>query len=721
MKTNKTIWIYIIMLLIVSSLVSAIPSNISGSAPNVTISVDVPPGATAGGSVIRFNATYNHYYINSINYTSLINVSSAFIINLNTNVTIETSSTFSNGIAYFSGSTLLSNNTNYFIGVNTSTGRYWTNSLAQYPRNSNNVTWNTSGEVNLSTSRLGSSFTDRILNVWALEYTPILSNIIFINPTPGNNSVQFYTNNSFIINTTIIGIGGIINTTHNVYYANGTLFQSKTNTSSANTSNIFTNLSVGRYYYNASFTNNTYINNTETRTIYINATNSILNITARNITNVIIQNFSVYVRDLVTLELINYSTTTGSIFASTIIGRQYNITTDGVGYALNYSTKTIGSSIDTLNVTLYPNNAVNLTIRNESSGAIIFQNESITFAGDLGLIVTSTMNGTRIFSGFTADNYTVSATTTGFNTRYGRVNIYDRSYSALDIYLNSGTYILFNFKTNTGTLLPGVVFNVYRYVNGTRTLVEQRVSDISGVAQVSLETVGIYEFTTYLNGYNNYSFSLNPVLFTSYDVILTATSSGADIEPSVVVTFTPTNFYRFQNVNFNIQFVSQYDSLTSYNYTVTYPGGTVNGSGTSPHGQSFNNQFNLGQATSTSTLTVFYYYNLSNGLVFNRTLTYPIIFVNSNRTWVSMGNQINTTTGQDTNTGYYVGERIIIVTLVSIIMFGVGWSIGGGITGLVFALIPIMFFINTGFVPKQLYYVTITFIIFYIISRGSDS
>jgi hypothetical protein len=86
-----------------------------------------------------------------------------------------------------------------------------------------------------------------------------------------------------------------------------------------------------------------------------------------------------------------------------------------------------------------------------------------------------------------------------------------------------------------------------------------------------------------------------------------------------------------------------------------------------------------------------------------------------------MGNNINVTTGQDDVTGYYIGERVIIVTLLSIILFGVGWSIGGGTTGLIFALIPILFFTQSGFVPKQLYYVVIIFIIFYIIGKGSDT
>jgi hypothetical protein len=86
-----------------------------------------------------------------------------------------------------------------------------------------------------------------------------------------------------------------------------------------------------------------------------------------------------------------------------------------------------------------------------------------------------------------------------------------------------------------------------------------------------------------------------------------------------------------------------------------------------------------------------------------------------------MGNNINTTTGQDKTTGYFVGDRVLIVTFITVIMFGVGWSIGGAGIGFVFALIPILFFINVGFVPKQLYYITFFFLVVYLISRGSDT
>jgi hypothetical protein len=174
-------------------------------------------------------------------------------------------------------------------------------------------------------------------------------------------------------------------------------------------------------------------------------------------------------------------------------------------------------------------------------------------------------------------------------------------------------------------------------------------------------------------------------------------------------------------VNFNIQFISPYNSLSSYGYNVSYPSSSFANSSTNGVGYSFNNYFNLNSATFNSYVTIFYWYNLTNGVYYNQTLSYPIVYVYSNRTWANTGNAVNVTTGQDATTGYYVGERVLIVTLIAVVMFGVGWVIGGGITGLVFSMIPILFFINSGFVPKELYYVFFVFLVIYIVSRGSDT
>jgi len=71
------------------------------------------------------------------------------------------------------------------------------------------------------------------------DSTPAISSISFVSPTPNNNTALYFNNNNIILNTTIVNTGGVINTTQNVYYENGSLFQTITNSSSINTTNSF--------------------------------------------------------------------------------------------------------------------------------------------------------------------------------------------------------------------------------------------------------------------------------------------------------------------------------------------------------------------------------------------------------------------------------------------------------------------------------------------------
>jgi len=397
----------------------------------------------------------------------------------------------------------------------------------------------------------------------------------------------------------------------------------------------------------------------------------------------------------------------------------YNVFIDYSGYS--FFNNSLNTSINGSLYSLLPNNAINISIFKESDGTKLYGNASLSFVGDSGIVFYDTINQTKLYSSLTSDNYSIGFTQSGYALKSYRVNLVDRTFNILNVYLNNGSSVLFNFKTNTGTVLSGVELQVYTVVNGSNVLVESSSSDITGKVQIALESSKYYSFIATKSGYNDYSFILNPVLFTSYDVVMTPSGSGSTVIPSAIVTFTPTSFYRFQNVNFNIQFVSQYNNLVNYSYNVSYPSSSVAGSGSNSHGSTLNSSFTLNPSTIVSNVSIFYQYYLSNGVYYNATYVYPIVYTYSNRTWVTMGNSVNATTGQDSVTGYFVGERVLIVTFISLIMFGVGWVIGGAVPGLVFAIIPIMFFVNSGFVPKQLYYITFFFMVIYFIGRGSDS
>lgn len=412
-----------------------------------------------------------------------------------------------------------------------------------------------------------------------------------------------------------------------------------------------------------------------------------------------------------------------SVLFDVVNGQYYNLTINASNYNPNSSMFIISSyGTSFRNYSLSPYNSLNITVRDESSGGLLFTpNTSISLVSDGGLVSSDSFNGSKLFSGLTTDFYTLTFSRTGYSSRRYYVDVYDGSFQYVNVYLNNGSSILFNFKTSTGSALSGVTFSVYTTVGGSSVLVESVSSDITGNAQVSLESGKYYSFVASKSGYNSYAFILNPVLYSSYDVVLTPSTIGNVVIPSATVSFSPSSFFRFQNVNFNMQFLSQYNSLSSYGYNVSYGSNVVGGIGSNAHGESFVESFSLADISYGDEVSVYYWYNLSNGVNYSRLVSYPIVYSLSNRTWATMGNNINQSTGQDATTGLFVGDRVLIVTIMSVVLFGVGWLAWGATGGLVLVVMNILFFLVNGFVPKPLYYVVLFFVVIYIISRGSDS
>lgn len=391
-------------------------------------------------------------------------------------------------------------------------------------------------------------------------------------------------------------------------------------------------------------------------------------------------------------------------------GLRYNLTVDNASYAV-YRTEYLATSsaVQSLSPILQPNNAIFLYIKNELTGANIYGNTSLQFAGDFGTVFTSSINQSGLYKDLAVDNYTITVTQAGYSSRNYRVNIQDRTSQNLSIYLNNGTAVLFNVKTASGAALPGATLQVFAYVGGSKYLVESKTSDVSGQVQMSLVTGTLYEFNASLSGYDTYYFVLNPVLFTSYDVTLSPTASQS-VQPSALLYFSPTNFFKYQRDSIKLQFVSQYNSLTYYAYSLKTPITSYNGSGTSSDGQTFTHAFNFANASS-GNVSLYYNYTLSDGSFYQHYQEYPIVFPLSNRTWTTMGQD-----SQDL--GLLAGDRVLIVTIITIVLFGVGWLAFGTGAGLLLAIINIMFFINSNFVPGAIYYVTIIVAVVILISRG---
>lgn len=601
------------------------------------------------------------------------------------------------------------------------------NQLLYLRSNITNSSFNNFTNLPAGTYYFNATATNGVLNATTETRTFTIYNITtgtITNPTLNQNISEFlntsWTNSSTTNNSVNINAFKI-NLLNSDSSFNRTL-QSLNNASlSFNNINMYNqNLSVGQYYVQVEVndTNNNKANYSNILFNYVS--NAKLNITALNYTGGSVSSFNLSVLELNTSTLTNYPSVAGKVVIDAIKYYQYQILLNASNYALGRANITSTSNAQTYQFTLYPYNALNISLRQESDGSIVYGNTSLAFIGDLGSSLSTNMNGTKLITGFQADTYSLTAIYSSY-VRTGRITIPEGSYQEYSIYINNGTNVLFNFISVSGTTLDGVELNVYAYINGVLTLVETAISDSTGRAQVHLEANKYYYFSASKSGYNSYPFDYPQILFSSYDVTMTSSSSGSDVEPSAQVIYSPSSFARFQYVNFRTEFISTHNNLVSYSYILTTPSGSFNGSGTTSGGQLFNNSFNLINVSLNEYVTLYYEYTLNNGVYFNNTLRFPIVYTYSNRTWNSMGTNINASTGQDSITGWFIGERVLIVAFIMVIMFGVGFVFAGAGAGLIFSLIPLLFFLRAGFVPKEIYYVTIFFIVIYFISKGSDS
>lgn len=618
--------------------------------------------------------------------------------------------------------------------------------------------------------------------------------VSFTSNTTANNSIKYIDNNFIYMETSLTNIVSYNYTSLNIFNDSGSLVRSYNSTQNISNFN-FTNLDVGRYYFNATSYNTTDSFYTLTYSVLIyNLTNGLFtnpisnynlssnnlsitwsnatstfnasNITYYNITLLnstggfnrslfsgLANNFSwsnIYGLNLSTgayrLGLVAFDSNNNSVNSysipfniltnsllnvtsnvianislngqscisnycnlNVIRGNNYSLIVNNDSYAY-YSTivNITNVAYATWNVSLLPNNALNISIINELTGSIINSlNTSITFNGAL----TYSINGTGVISGLNSQNYSLLVSNPSYSVKNYYVEVRDRSFTNINFYLSNGTATLFNFRTSSGAVITNALLRVYSYVNGSLVLVESGISDVSGRVQISARANTYYLFIASASGYSDYSFVLNPVLFNSYDIAL-FTSGGISIVPSAQVIYAPTLYFQNMRTNFTISFYSPYGSLDEYTYSVSYYNGSISGSGSNARGQNFSNNLIIPKSPADSQVVVNYWYNLTNGYTKNFSATYILPVTYSNHTLVSMG--------QD-NFGLLVGDRIWVFVWITLPIVGLAFVFSSSLT---FALIILAFmsgiFSANNFIPSSVGVGIIVLVILYLIGKGSS-
>jgi hypothetical protein len=166
------------------------------------------------------------------------------------------------------------------------------------------------------------------------------------------------------------------------------------------------------------------------------------------------------------------------------------------------------------------------------------------------------------------------------------------------------------YDIETAALIEGASVGQYRFVNGTRVLVETHYTDITGRVQFSYVPNTNYQYIVSKSGYTSETFILSPIIFSSYDIKLRRVSSinSNVVYNDVNVYYAPKSFSLNKTTAFSIVFYAPNGTLSLFNYSIGYPGGFISDSGTASQGGGFNATFTLGTVGRYDTVNVSYCY-----------------------------------------------------------------------------------------------------------------
>jgi hypothetical protein len=504
-----------------------------------------------------------------------------------------------------------------------------------------------------------------------------------------------------------------LNAYDNANYLLSTKNISIANLSGAITNYIYdtyeTNLTIGYWYIILyAYDNNSNYNNKSTY-IRINITkDSQVNISAKyQSNNATISNFTINITDETTGETQSQSATNNQTTFEIIKGRNYTITIDAEGYAITNTTHaSFTEQYNNYTLYLYTTNSVRITIYDESTLLLLNTTTvSITFQNNITALIYSTSNGTYYKDGLTEGVWSVKFYSANYSYRTYTITVGNRSTQTLNAYLTPSAYTtIFTIRdSQTLATLQDVSFTIERLSNATYIIVESKFSDISGAVQFGYLPGIEYRFTLSKTGYSSKVFSLNPVLFASYNIYIDRISSlNNTLNYGLIsIVYYPKTFYNNQTNTLTFQISSPQGVLTAYGISIKAPGGNTSAQGNNAIGETFNLAFNITGATLFDRVNISYNYTSTIGGTKTYYLEYEIIGTGIGGNYTIAG--IKT---KDYGLGAF--EKALLATLALVFIAGFAFLLAGTAGAIAAGLLIMGISVYLGFLP--LWSVVISFI-----------
>lgn len=412
--------------------------------------------------------------------------------------------------------------------------------------------------------------------------------------------------------------------------------------------------------------------------------------------NVKINTFSINASNT-TLGVSTQNTTNGTTNTPLLQGYNYHIQFLTPGGIYEYANVTLpaNASLHRYTFNVLPAPSVDVTIRNAATDALITANLTIRLTSNTTDTTITTTSGGYFFQNLTPGNYTLRVSGGNYTESTYQVSATSGAVYFLTAYLQQNTgSAIFQFVDSIASsmVISGVSVSQERQVNGSWQVITTKTTDITGRASFDYLSSLEYRFIAIKGGYVTKEFTLNPILYDSYQIKMarSTTLNFSEDFQSVYIDYEPKIFYDGRENAINLTFSSPSGKFTAYNYTIKYPGGSKTGTGNNLAGESFNIPFNITNSTFNSRVNITLTYETMIGQAHDFQYSHLILITPGNTTFVA--NQGNT---------YGLGliERLLIGTGIIIVIAGLATLAAGPIAGLVVALLLMGWAVKIGFWP----------------------
>jgi hypothetical protein len=367
------------------------------------------------------------------------------------------------------------------------------------------------------------------------------------------------------------------------------------------------------------------------------------------------------------------------------------ITVASIGFANHTFQITPILGLNSYEASMFAANSLLINIFNVTNGVVLTQ--LVDIQAELGDVITlyNTSTG-EMFLNLTAGEYRFTFMSEGFQNTYYVATVGNDSFQILDVYMSEieEETVVFTFKDRvTGSTIEGATLHIKRLIGNTWVTINALKSDISGKVTFSYIPHLRYKFTVTANEYATRDFELNPIIFSSYNVLLDkAVEFSTPDYQRVSIAYTPKQFpdNKINEIVFN--FASGTGSLEFYGFNVTYKNESTGQSGSNAYGSTLNANINISGATFGDKVYVSYFYQFSDGERVDRTDVYHIVDIDSpDLTFIRVGEHYGL--------GFF--ERTLIMVFLMVVVGGASFIFGGLISSGVSVLILLGYFIKISF------------------------